>query len=109
MQTCHWGIAAACLLCFGCSQPAQQTEAPAKQSLEQGKSLYAALCAACHAQDARGNIGPDLTATHFKYGKSRADIERTIMSGRPGGMPAFSSQLKDDEIASLADYILSLQ
>lgn len=109
MQVHHWIIAAVCLVCFGCSQPVQQEKAPTKQSLEQGKSLYAALCAACHGKDARGNVGPDLTTTHFKYGKSHTAIELTITSGRQGGMPAFGSQLKKDEIASLADYILSLQ
>ncbi len=109
MQVYKAIITTACLLCCGCAQPVQQATTPTKQTIARGKSLYAALCVACHGRDARGNVGPDLTVSHFKYGRSRAVIERTIMSGRPGGMPAFGSQLKQDEIASLADYILSLQ
>jgi mono/diheme cytochrome c family protein len=67
------------------------------------------LCAACHGSHARGAVGPDLTTSRFKYGKSRAAIEKSILDGRPGGMPAFGSYLKLEEVKTLADYLLTLQ
>lgn len=74
-----------------------------------GKQLYGNLCAACHGEAAKGNVGPDLTVSKFKYGKDRLDIAKTISEGRPGGMPAFSSQLSKEQVESLVEYVLSLK
>jgi cytochrome c oxidase cbb3-type subunit 3 len=74
-----------------------------------GKQLYAANCAACHGENAKGSVGPDLTASAYKYGKSKADISRSISEGRPGGMPAFGSQYNQEQIEALAEYLLSLK
>jgi len=72
-----------------------------------GAALYGELCAMCHAADASGGIGPDLTGD-YKYGKSEADIRTTIVDGRSGGMPAFGNQLSPAEIEALATYLLNL-
>jgi cytochrome c oxidase cbb3-type subunit 3 len=74
-----------------------------------GKQLYANLCAACHGENGKGIVGPDLTASTFKYGKGRLDITKSISEGRPGGMPAFSSQIDHEKIESLVEYVLSLK
>ncbi|BCS53829.1 c-type cytochrome [Geobacter sp. SVR] len=75
----------------------------------QGKQLYAANCAACHGETAKGSVGPDLTAAAYKYGKSKTEISRSIGEGRPGGMPGFGSQLDKEQIEALAEYLLSLK
>lgn len=100
------------LLSSGCSkqhEPAEAVKPQSRAQAEQSRKLFENLCAGCHGKDARGGVGPDLTATSFKYGKNRADIMKTITNGRSGGMPAFESYLKPEEIAALADYILLLQ
>jgi cytochrome c oxidase cbb3-type subunit III len=74
-----------------------------------GKQLYANLCAACHGENAKGTVGPDLTASKYIYGKSRIDIASSIKEGRPKGMPAFNAQLNPEQIESLVEYLLSLK
>ena len=74
-----------------------------------GKKLYGNLCAACHGEGAKGGVGPDLTLSSYKYGKSRLDITKSIAEGRPGGMPAFSSQIDREQIESLVEFVLTLK
>lgn len=74
-----------------------------------GKKLYGSLCVACHGESAKGGVGPDLTVSTYKYGKSRLDITKSIAEGRPGGMPSFSSQVDHEQIESLVEYVLSLK
>ena len=74
-----------------------------------GKQLFANLCVACHGESAKGGVGPDLTVSTYKYGKARLDIAKSISEGRPGGMPAFSSQINHEQIESLVEFVLSLK
>lgn len=74
-----------------------------------GKKLFGSLCVSCHGEGAKGGVGPDLTVSKYKYGKSRLDITKTISEGRPGGMPAFSSQVDKEQIESLVEYVLTLK
>jgi len=74
-----------------------------------GKQLYANLCAACHGENGKGSVGPDLTASSYKYGKSRLEITKSISEGRAGGMPAFNSQIDHEKIEALVEYVLSLK
>lgn len=74
-----------------------------------GKKLFAEHCAACHGQEAKGGIGPDLTAAKFKFGRTQQDITASITHGRPGGMPAFGNQLSGEQIADLAAFVLALK
>lgn len=74
-----------------------------------GKKLFADHCAACHGESAKGGVGPDLTVSVYKYGKSRLDIVKTISEGRPNGMPAFSSQLDHEQVESLVEFVLTLK
>lgn len=73
-----------------------------------GKAEFATRCVACHGPEGRGWIGPDLTSTVFRYGKSDADITATISEGRPGGMPSFKRELSPKQIKGLVQYIRSL-
>ncbi|MBK5276785.1 MAG: c-type cytochrome [Desulfuromonadales bacterium] len=74
-----------------------------------GKQLFGNLCAACHGENGKGTVGPDLTASKFRFGKTRQDIAKSISEGRPNGMPAFNSQLNSEQVESLVEYILSLK
>ena len=100
-------------LVAGCQVKDESGKSVAESSVsfkERGEKLFMHHCAPCHGKLAHGGVaGPDLTATRFKYGKNPADIKKTIAQGRPGGMPAFGSQLKQEEINALTDYLLSLK
>lgn len=74
-----------------------------------GAQLYKNLCVSCHGENAKGGVGPDLTVSKFKYGKSRLDLEKTIEEGRPGGMPAFKGQIKKEQVESLVEYVMTLK
>ncbi len=74
-----------------------------------GKKLYANLCVSCHGESAKGGVGPDLTVSKYKYGKARLDITKSISEGRPGGMPAFSSQINPEQVESLVEFVLTLK
>lgn len=74
-----------------------------------GKQLYANLCAACHGENGKGIVGPDLTRSKYKYGKSRLEIAKSISEGRPGGMPAFNGQINHGQVEGLVEFILSLK
>ena len=74
----------------------------------EGKKLFDRNCSECHG-DGTGGSGPDLTDNQWLCGGSDAQIFATVSNGRPGGMPSWSSDLKDDEIWKIIAYIRSLK
>ena len=71
----------------------------------QGRALYLASCAHCHAADATGDEGPDL------HGVEASDryIAATITRGIKGEMPSFRKKLGEGDLARLTAYVRSLQ
>ena len=74
-----------------------------------GKKLYGNLCVSCHGEGGKGGVGPNLTISKYKYGKSRLDLTKTISEGRPGGMPAFSNQIDKEQVEGLVEFVLTLK
>lgn len=103
-------------------QPAETPKVPAAKGEEteevaaqgapagtfDGASLYAQRCAMCHGADAKGGIGPDLTAADYAHGKTPEAVAASISNGVGSNMPAFGEQLEENEIKALVDYLLSL-
>lgn len=78
------------------------------QAVMAGKALYVKMnCAGCHAYNAQGNMGPDLTDTYWRYGGLPIQIYKSIHDGRPQGMPAWGTALPPQEIWKLVAYIQS--
>lgn len=78
-------------------------------AVEEGKKLFASMnCAGCHGYDAKGNMGPDLTDTEWRYGGTPIDIYKSIYEGRAKGMPAWGNTLPPATIWQLVAYIQSL-
>jgi cytochrome c oxidase cbb3-type subunit 3 len=78
--------------------------------LASGKSVFEKNCVACHAADAGGNVGPNLTDDYLKHGGSIQSVFKTIKYGVPdNGMIAWQATLKPQEIQQVASYILSLR
>jgi len=76
-----------------------------------GAQKFAAICAACHGADAKGNPqihAPNLTDSVWLYGSSEATIIETITKGRTGQMPAHKGFLDDGKIHLLTAYVYSL-
>jgi cytochrome c oxidase cbb3-type subunit 3 len=79
--------------------------------LKAGETIYTKNCVACHRADGGGSIGPNLTDEHWILGGGISNIFHTISEGgRDGkGMVAWKSELKANEIAQVASYVISLQ
>jgi cytochrome c oxidase cbb3-type subunit 3 len=77
-------------------------------ALADGKQVFDTICAACHKPDASGLVGPSLVDPYWKYGHTDADLFTTVSKGRPGGMPAWETQLGGDKIWKALAYLETL-
>jgi cytochrome c oxidase cbb3-type subunit 3 len=78
---------------------------------EAGKQLFADNCAACHAEDGKGNRdmgAPNLTDQIWLYGGTVEAVKAQIAKPRMGVMPAWSHRLDEATIKQLAVYVHSL-
>lgn len=78
-------------------------------SIAEGKKLFTSMnCAGCHGYDAKGNMGPDLTDTAWRYGGTPIEVYKSIYEGRPQGMPAWGNALPSTSLWQMVAYIQSL-
>ena len=81
-----------------------QTELGAAQILFQNS------CAACHAKDGGGGVGPNLTDAYWMHGGTIKDVFKTIKYGVPEkGMKSWKDDFSPKQIAGIASYIKSLK
>ena len=74
-------------------------------NIDNGSTLYASRCAACHAADGTGGVGPDLTSSSVDQ-LDDSMITNIIVNGS-GGMPAFGD-LSEQEVADIVAFMRSL-
>lgn len=77
-----------------------------------GKEVFAANCAACHGEDAKGNIemgAPNLTDAFWIYGGDASSIFATVWNGRQGHMPTWENRLSAIDRKILALYLVDLR
>ncbi|GAB2768404.1 hypothetical protein GCM10027275_08730 [Rhabdobacter roseus] len=78
--------------------------------LKEGGVIYQEKCAACHAADGGGGVGPNLTDGYWLHGGSIQAVFKTIKYGIPEkGMIAWEKQLPPAEMQKVASYIMTLQ
>ena len=78
------------------------------RALAEGKRLYRWYnCSGCHAQGG-GAIGPPLMDESWIYGSKPDDIFKTIMDGRPNGMPSFRGRIPEEQAWQIVAYVRSL-
>ena len=78
---------------------------------QQGASLFATNCAACHGSTGKGNrsLGaPNLSDQIWLYGGDRDSIAETITNSRGGIMPSWDRRLDPVTVKMLAAYVHSL-
>jgi cytochrome c oxidase cbb3-type subunit 3 len=79
------------------------------EALASGKTIFDGNCAACHAQDGGGGVGPNLTDDYWLHGGGIADIFKVVKYGViEKGMVPWEDQLTPVEIQSVSSYILTL-
>ncbi|WP_353548448.1 cbb3-type cytochrome c oxidase N-terminal domain-containing protein [Sediminibacterium sp. KACHI17] len=79
-------------------------------SLEAGKKVFVTACAACHAADGGGTVGPNLVDDYWIHGGSISDIFKSIKYGWPEkGMKSWKDDYSPAQIAQIASYIKSLK
>lgn len=77
-------------------------------ALGQGKTLFRWFnCSGCHSAGG-GGMGPALMDDVWRYGSSPDDIYKTIMDGRPNGMPAFRGRIAETQVWQLVAYVRSM-
>jgi len=76
---------------------------------EEGEKIFKENCRSCHGDKGSGGFGPKLATAAHKYGGSDAELFASVAGGRPGGMPAFLSQLGKDRIWKAIAYIRHLE
>src|SRR5690606_26955614 len=78
--------------------------------LASGESIYATRCAACHAADGGGQVGPNLTDDYAIHGYSRAGILKVVHDGVPAkGMIAWGELLSHEELYAVSLYVYNLR
>lgn len=78
--------------------------------VERGAAVFAVKCIGCHADQGRGQIGPNLTDTYQLHGTTRLDIYHTIHDGVSGtAMIAWGDQLSAAEVLDVAAYVSTLR
>lgn len=75
-----------------------------------GETIFVSNCAVCHKVDGGGGIGPNLTDDYWILGGGIKNVFNSISEGgRPGkGMISWKTNLKPNEMAQVASYVLSL-
>jgi cytochrome c oxidase cbb3-type subunit 3 len=80
--------------------------------IKAGKEIFAANCASCHGDDARGNAEagvPNLIDKFWIYGGDVDTIYSTVWGGRQGHMPTWESRLSPLDRKILTLYIVDLR
>jgi mono/diheme cytochrome c family protein len=90
-----------------------------KESIAKGDEIFhgSGLCFACHGNDAKGAVGPNLTDDQWLHSKgSYEEIVKQVMTGVPkeesksGNImpPKGGSSISDDEVKLVSGYVWSL-
>lgn len=80
------------------------------EAREEGREVYLKYCAACHATDGGGLIGPNLTDDQWLHGGTIDSIHVVIAEGvLAKGMPAWAKMLSAEQVDQVTAYVWSLR
>jgi cytochrome c oxidase cbb3-type subunit 3 len=73
--------------------------------IAEGQKLFSWYnCSGCHSNGG-GGMGPPLMDDTWIYGSEPENIYRTIVEGRPNGMPSFAGRIPDAQVWKLVAYV----
>jgi cytochrome c oxidase cbb3-type subunit III len=79
------------------------------EAIGEGKRLYIWMnCAGCHGAIGGGSIGPPLSDESWIYGGDPENVYRSIVEGRPNGMPSYRGRLPDEALWKVVAFVRSL-
>jgi len=79
-------------------------------SVMAGQNIFQSTCAACHAKDGGGGVGPNLTDDYWLHGGSIQDVFKSIKYGwSDKGMKSWKDDFSPKQIADIASYIKSIK
>lgn len=90
------------LFLFAMALPVIATAAEQLPGVPTGAQLYDHHCAPCHGKKGEGKIGPSLQLM-----RDKKEVEQVVSQGRAGAMPAFRYGLSANQIAAVADFVVS--
>lgn len=77
-------------------------------AISQGKQLFGWYnCVGCHSHGG-GGMGPPLIDDKWRYGAEPEAIYKTIVDGRPNGMPSFAGRIADQQVWQIVAYVRSM-
>lgn len=75
-----------------------------------GAALYSTVCAACHADQGQGLIGPNLTDQYAIHPMDDSNVYSIIANGLPeAGMPPWESAFTPEEMGQIVAYVQALR
>jgi cytochrome c oxidase cbb3-type subunit 3 len=77
-------------------------------AVSEGQRLFSWYnCVGCHANGG-GGMGPPLMDDEWIYGSAPEQVYRTIVEGRPNGMPSFGTRIPTSQVWMLTAYVRSI-
>lgn len=75
-----------------------------------GQELYIQRCAACHANDGGGTVGPNLTDDYWLHDGDLTGVFKSIKYGWPDkGMQSWQKEFSPKQIAQIASFVTTLK
>jgi len=75
-------------------------------AIDIGSRLFANHCAICHGSDAKGSPGfPNLADKDWRWGGDAETIQKSILHGRTGVMPAWGAIIGEDGVKDVSAYV----
>lgn len=85
------------------------TAAPAQAAVDDGGKLFVAYnCVDCHGGGGSGLMAPSLADNRWRYGGTPDQIYRSIVEGRPEGMPRWGPLIPEAQLRQLVAYVQTL-
>jgi mono/diheme cytochrome c family protein len=97
-------IASVLYACSGGGSSSTQTGNAAAGS--EGQNIFETNCAVCHGNDGTAGIA---NAANLNVSRLDSAAVKQVISNGKNAMPAFGSQLSDDELHKLVSYVLALR
>ena len=79
-----------------------------KSAMAEAKATWGSTCITCHRADGGGDIGPNLTDSHWLGENTLMGIYATVRDGRKR-MPAWGKKMRPDLVMKMAAYVGTLR